>query len=167
MQSDNNTAARQLVLCWVIIPLSAVGWPLILILGTYEIKGSAHSSWMRSAINGISAEVWQFWTNTLKWQSFDFLRLVPLGVLCRSLIFTARACNAHLASFPGAEGTRLMRALCYRYTKNADCLVLRLHFALCTRFLPGPKDKLPEHVPGADPGVTTPPPACIIQFVVC
>ena len=133
MQSDNNTAARQLVLCWVIIPLSAVGWPLILILGTYEIKGSAHSSWMRSAINGISAEVWQFWTNTLKWQSFDFLRLVPLGVLCRSLIFTARACNAHLASFPGAEETRLTRIT------NAGCLVLRLHLAPGTRFCQGLK----------------------------
>ena len=30
MQSDTNTAARQLILCWVIIPpaLSVVGWPL-------------------------------------------------------------------------------------------------------------------------------------------
>ena len=27
-----------------------------------------------------------FWTNTLKWQPFGFLPLVPLGALCRSLI---------------------------------------------------------------------------------
>ena len=27
--------------------------------------------------------------------------------------------------------------------------------------------KLPGYVPGADPSVTTPPPACVIQFVVC
>ena len=33
--------------------------------------------------------------------------------------------------------------------------------------LPGPKAKLPGYVPGADPCVTTPPPACVIQFVVC
>ena len=45
-------------------------------------------------------KVWHFWTNTLKWQSFGFLRLVtrmPLGALCQGLIFTFRAlCHCYI-----------------------------------------------------------------------
>ena len=117
MQSDANTAAQQLDLCWVIIQptltLSAVGWPLTLILGPYVRTQRLHPFFM----DGISTEVCQFWTNTLKWQPFGFLPLVPLGPLCRSLIFTACA-------------------LCRRYilSTNAGCPVFRLHLAPGTRW---------------------------------
>ena len=45
MQSDTNTAARQLILCWVIIPpaLSAVSWPLTVWFWGTNSKAPPHT----------------------------------------------------------------------------------------------------------------------------
>ena len=61
------------------------------------------------------------------------------------------------------------RALCRRYIYYLRMSVVSYsdRNSHSGQFLPGPRAKLPGYVPGADPGVTTPPLVCLIQFVVC
>ena len=55
------------------------------------------------------------------------------------------------------------------YSPRIRPYYLRMPVASCSDCTshPGHEGKLPGYIPGADPGVTTPPPACVIQFVVC
>ena len=80
-----------------------------------------------------------------------WLTRMPLGALCRSLIFTVRALCDRECQLSRAQTAPWHEA----YALAMDTILL------------GPKAKLPGYIPGAGPGVATPQPACVIRFVVC